>query len=284
MERLKEWAKAALGWVEAKPTLAFIILIACLAVVGIAFASPAHANGNHGKNSHGSDSASHSVSESISTVGDISIENTVNVPSGGAQALADGAVRVNPSLSSGDVNTNVEIVNPDDIRIKNTPDVRAPYMNTTSPCRVGISGGIGIAGFGGNAGTTIEDKECTLRQTAQTFSALGVPGAGLWLLCRSQAMERVGVDADTCDAMIAQMQIEAELTAQEVSYETVGKLELAQHSDDDYEEVVSELEALRREVRELEAQKDSKQADIDPWEDLRQQARKALPKPEPKDG
>jgi hypothetical protein len=158
----------------------------------------------------------------------------------GAQPFGEGAVQ-----------NSVEINNPDDIKIRNTPDVRAPYMNTTSPCRVGVSGGIGVAGFGGSAGTTVEDKECTLRQTAQTFSAMGVPGMGLWLLCRSQAVTRADMTPEDCEAMVAQLQIEAEL-----EYEGGAPKFYAQAEDPRIEEQQEEIEELRAELEELKKKKE----------------------------
>ena len=164
-----------------------------------------------------------------------------------------------PDISDSSIHTSIqnEISSPDNITIHNTPDVRAPYMNTTSPCRVGVSGGIGVAGFGGSAGTTVEDKECTLRQTAQTFSAMGVPGMGLWLLCRSKALKRAEIEPEACESMVAQMQIEAELGG-----EVEPPKYIAQTADPRIKEQREEIKELREELKDLqlkESERDSRQ-------------------------
>ena len=118
----------------------------------------------------------------------------------------------NAATSFGEIRGgDVSIQNPSDIKIRNTPDARAPYSNSTGPCIVGFSAGLAVPGFGGSLGKGLEDEECTRRQSAQTWSSLGVPAMGLWLMCRSEDMARTETDPEVCDSMVAQMQIEAEL-------------------------------------------------------------------------
>jgi hypothetical protein len=134
----------------------------------------------------------------------------------GGSSRADGG-------AGGASNVNINEVHPDDIKIKNTPSARAPYANSTGPCRVGGSIGVSLPGFGASGGGSKEDPECTLRQTAQTFSALGAPAMGLWILCRSVVLERVGSNSSDCDAKVAQFQIEAQFDYEEGEEDLPGK-------------------------------------------------------------
>jgi hypothetical protein len=138
--------------------------------------------------------------------------------------------------------------NPDDIKIKNTPDIMAPFANSTSPCRIAGSGGLSLPGVGISGGGSVEDEECTLRQTAQTFGTLGVPAMGMWILCRSKVMERVGTDSDTCDAMIAQWQIEAELAGGDDLGKIDSSLLLASYDEEEFEVQRAKQESMEEEI------------------------------------
>lgn len=95
----------------------------------------------------------------------------------------------------GDNKQSVNIENPDDITIRNTPAARAPYSNSTSPCIVGGSAALSLPGFSGSAGKGFKDEECERRATAMAFSDMGVPGMGLWIMCRSAIVEKdAGID------------------------------------------------------------------------------------------
>lgn len=141
-------------------------------------------------------------------VTEVSVVNEVTIPNGAlwdgspATAFSEGAIQ----SFGGDTNVNVVTENPDELKIKNTPDARAPYSNSTSPCIVGFSAGVGVPGFGGSLGRGFEDEECTRRQSAQTWSNMGMPAVGLWLMCRSEDMARTGKTPEECDAMVAALQ------------------------------------------------------------------------------
>ncbi len=119
--------------------------------------------------------------ESHSNASSISESSSVS----SAQARS-GSSSVSGSISSSGGNSqNLEInnVQPDDITIRNvaSPDTPNPYP--TAPCRVGLSGGLSLPGGALSGGGSVEDEECTLRETARSFKDLGVPEMGLYLLC-----------------------------------------------------------------------------------------------------
>lgn len=78
---------------------------------------------------------------------------------------------------------DVTFTQPDDIKIRNVPSLSSPNAYPTSPCRIAVSGGFVFAGGGASAGGSVEDPGCTLREDARTFSELGVPAMGLYLMC-----------------------------------------------------------------------------------------------------
>lgn len=87
------------------------------------------------------------------------------------------------SLTGNSQTVNITDTSPDDITIRNvaSPDTPNPYP--TAPCRVGVSAGLSLAGGAFSGGGSVEDEECTLRETARSFKDLGVPELGLILLC-----------------------------------------------------------------------------------------------------
>lgn len=78
---------------------------------------------------------------------------------------------------------SVTFTSPDKLTIRNVPSLSSPNAYPTSPCRIAVSGGLVFAGGGASAGGSIEDPGCTLREDARTFSELGVPAMGLYLMC-----------------------------------------------------------------------------------------------------
>ena len=56
---------------------------------------------------------------------------------------------------------------------KRVPDVVAPSFPTAYECGKGVSGGFGVAGFGGTAGGVIESEECNTRADAAYAAKLG---------------------------------------------------------------------------------------------------------------
>ncbi len=207
------------------------------------------------------------TASSEAVVGDIGLQQSQEVV---VNIEAPPAAQAPQSvLSTGPTNVSVQTINPDKLKIRNTAAARPPVIMSVSPCRVPVSAGLGIPGFNGGAGTAVEDHECTLRQTAQLFAEMGLPGMGLWMLCRSQAVARVqevherpkaereaAADeaAERCDGMVAQFQIEAELSAPPLAqaqddYQTVaqGPSEAAEQAID---QAMAELRAEQKRLEE----------------------------------
>ena len=105
-----------------------------------------------------------------------------------ASESAANAGSESSAAASADNNVVDSERNPDDIKIRNvaSPDTPNPYP--TAPCRVGVSAGLSLAGGALSGGGSVEDTECTLRETARSFKDLGVPEVGLYLLCTQSAV------------------------------------------------------------------------------------------------
>lgn len=120
-----------------------------------------------------------------------------------ATTSSESVAESNASIGAQQSNQSVTIVNPDDIRIRNVVSPDTPNSYPTSPCRIGVSAGLALVGGSLSGGGSVEDKECTLRETARSFKELGVPQMGLYLLCTQSAVilgdkERHGIGADEC--------------------------------------------------------------------------------------
>jgi hypothetical protein len=57
--------------------------------------------------------------------------------------------------------------------VKTTPQVYAPPMGVTAPCRVALSAGVSVIGVGVAAGGSVPDAPCNLRELSRTYQALG---------------------------------------------------------------------------------------------------------------
>ena len=70
--------------------------------------------------------------------------------------------------------------------VKNVPDVAAANVYPTSPCMGSSSvGGSGV-GFGFNIGSSWTDDECGIRETARSFSGMGMQEDALAVMCSSK--------------------------------------------------------------------------------------------------
>lgn len=61
-------------------------------------------------------------------------------------------------------------------------------MYPSAPCRIARSAGLSLAGGSFSGGNSVEDIECTLRETARVFQYLGVPEVGLYLMCQQSVV------------------------------------------------------------------------------------------------
>lgn len=77
------------------------------------------------------------------------------------------------SSSSGVVINEAKI--PDDVRVRNTPDVTTVPALTTSSCIKGFGIGAGAAGVGGGLSWSVKDDECEGRAWAAHFLQTGRP-------------------------------------------------------------------------------------------------------------
>ena len=110
--------------------------------------------------------------------------------SGVGATAADSAIPTTGIQYSGGTNSTQTINGTQ--TIKNTPEVIAPGIVGGNPCSVGVSGGIGLPGFGITGGGTWADKGCERRQVAALLWNIEQHTAALEVLCK---------DGDVRDAM-----------------------------------------------------------------------------------
>ena len=85
------------------------------------------------------------------------------------------------------------------VTVKNTPEVSASNIAPTAPCMGGVSVGGSGPGFGLVLGGTWKDGDCSLRETARSFSGLGLTQDAIAILCASE----YAAAAPSCIAMKA---------------------------------------------------------------------------------
>lgn len=83
---------------------------------------------------------------------------------------------------------SVTFTRPSTTTVRNVVGPDTPNVYPSAPCRIARSGGLSFPGAAVSGGSSIEDKECTLRETARSFQYLGVPEVGLVLLCQNSVV------------------------------------------------------------------------------------------------
>jgi len=132
-----------------------ILMVAIILVAGVLIISePAHAATVDNTAVSNSDSVSVSDSVSSATQGNGNAQNVI-------------------------FNTAAQ----DRVTIRTTPQVYAPSMNATAPCRIAVSMGLSVVGFGAAGGGSVEDELCTMRENARFLQALGQQDAAIRLFC-----------------------------------------------------------------------------------------------------
>ena len=93
-----------------------------------------------------------------------------------AQAIAAPSINFNSSNATHTEQT-----------VRNTPDAVGPGLFAgTNPCAVGVSGGIGLPGFGIGGGATFSDSGCERRNLAGALYTMGLGAAAQELLCENE--------------------------------------------------------------------------------------------------
>lgn len=138
---------------------------------------------NHGPSDNYNDfpNVAHSQAKSSSR----SDSSALSVSEGGS-AFAYGGNGGSSSSSSGVVINEAKI--PDDVRVRNVPDVTAIPPMTTANCIKGFGVGAGGAGFGGGLSWSVKDDECEGRAWAAHFIQTKRPHMAVNMEC---AVERV---------------------------------------------------------------------------------------------
>lgn len=70
--------------------------------------------------------------------------------------------------------------------VKNVPTAIAPSVYPTAPCMGSTSAGASGVGFGVSFGSSWTDDECGIRETARSFSGLGLQQDAVIVLCTSK--------------------------------------------------------------------------------------------------
>ncbi len=133
--------------------------------------------------------------------GSVTINNTYgsdpsgsgNLPTSGQNATGAGTTAgtgANATTDPAAANTFTDNVHYSGSQtIRNTPDAVAPALyGGTNPCSVGVSGGLGLPGFGTSAGGTWSDRGCERRNGAVILFQANMPDVAVALLCQDSDM------------------------------------------------------------------------------------------------
>jgi hypothetical protein len=135
-----------------------------------------------------------SISGAASQAGSLSTASQ-----GNAQSITINGVP-NPAVTTQQVETSGTST------VKMAPQVYAPPMGVTAPCRVALSAGVSVIGVGVAAGGSVADSPCNLRELSrlyqgigQTEKAVAVADGALMLECADTAV--AAALGDICPAV-----------------------------------------------------------------------------------
>lgn len=111
-----------------------------------------------------------------------------NADSSSDSTSSSGAESASSSGATSDNNVAVTFTRPSSTTVRNVASPDTPNVYPSAPCRIARSAGLSLAGGALSGGSSIEDPECTLRETARVFQYLGVPEVGLYLMCQQSAV------------------------------------------------------------------------------------------------
>jgi hypothetical protein len=115
--------------------------------------------------------------------GDVTIDNSSESDSYADSDSSSASESASSSGASSDNNVTITNTRPKSTTVRNVPSPDTPNVYPSAPCRIARSAGLSFAGGALSGGASIEDVECTLRETARVFQYLGVPEVGLHLMC-----------------------------------------------------------------------------------------------------
>lgn len=156
-------------------TWAALAVLLFLLLLAFGLATPAHAQ-TAGALS-GSASYSASGAASVATQGN-----------GNAQNITFNSASPSPYIDTHQSGTTT---------LKTVPMVYAPPVGVTAPCYTALSAGVAVVGFGLTAGGSVEDPECTLRETARLLHGIGAQEAAVRVMCNN-ALAAAALGAATC--------------------------------------------------------------------------------------
>lgn len=102
----------------------------------------------------------------------------------GGQASAAGGFS---SASNGNQTMTVNNVNPDDVKIRNVPNVNPWAAAPTATCVVTTGGAVAVPGFGGGLSTGTIDRGCEARENFRALAGAGLMLEAVRVLCRQNA-------------------------------------------------------------------------------------------------
>lgn len=158
-------------------TLTALAVVLFLLALAFGMATPAHAQ-TAGALS-GSASYSASGAASVATQGN---------GNGNAQNITFNSAEPTPYVETHQSGTTT---------LKTVPMVYAPPVGVTAPCYTALSAGVAVVGFGLTAGGSVEDPECTLRETARLLHGIGAQEAAVRVMCNN-ALAAAALGAATC--------------------------------------------------------------------------------------
>lgn len=87
-------------------------------------------------------------------------------------------------------------------KLKNVPTIYAPSIGVSAPCKVALTGSVGVAGFGAALGGSLNDEECQMREDVRVLAQMGEAVGALSLMCGKESV-RAAMPAKCAEAQKA---------------------------------------------------------------------------------
>jgi hypothetical protein len=169
-----------------------IVLLAALALAGVAHAQTVDVNANANSNAQSnSEAASLSNAQQGQDQRQAQGQDQVQGQQQSANNRQGQAQQQGNSNLVGNANTIVfDNDMPAEQRLKYAPAMSLGVMNPTTPCFATFQGGVSGMGFAVALGGGVIDSECTRRENARMLSALGENASAISLLCGNEEVKK----------------------------------------------------------------------------------------------
>jgi hypothetical protein len=117
------------------------------------------------------------------------------------QTISGGTTTRVENVNSGSTQHTLNQNYSGEYTVKSAPNMVAPNIGVSAPCKVAITGSVSVVGLGVAAGGSLNDEECQLREDVRVLAQMNEQAGALALMCSKPAVYKAM--PKKCDAAMA---------------------------------------------------------------------------------